>query len=76
MPRVLAACSRVSLLASTAAIWAFSSSSRLSSAPILGALLAAAAPRPRWSGCTQSSVQMMLARSIMLRSSRMLPGQW
>ncbi|MNP20116.1 hypothetical protein D3C76_1126770 [compost metagenome] len=75
MPKVLAAWSRVSLAASTAPIWARSSSSRLSAAPTRGALPAGCSPMPRWLISTRSCGQMMLARSTTLRSSRMLPGQ-
>ena len=75
MPRVLAAWSRVSLVASTAPIWAFSSSSRLNAAPIRGELLVGYSAIPKWLISTFSWAQMMLARSTTLRSSRILPGQ-
>ncbi|MNE05962.1 hypothetical protein D3C80_985370 [compost metagenome] len=75
IPKVLAAWSKVSLAASTAPIWARSSSSRLSAAPTRGALPAGCSPMPRWLISTRSCGQMMLARSTTLRSSRMLPGQ-
>ncbi|MNQ70955.1 hypothetical protein D3C85_856090 [compost metagenome] len=47
MPRVLAAWSRVSLLASTALIWVFSSSSRLTALPMRRPLPFGCSPRPR-----------------------------
>ncbi len=47
MPRMRAACSRVSLVLSTPAMCAFSSASRLSGSPMRGALLPACSPSPR-----------------------------